>query len=278
MTASDTATDPSANGALKSLAPPSASLISRLTGWGTLAAFVVLLVFAYHGAHIGNLHLLWDNSANTGEYLQAYLHPDFKDLQSLYIPKMWETIEIALWGTLMSVVMAIPLALLGSSNIAPVWIVQPARRLMDLLRAVNELVIGTAFLVAVGPDPLAGVLALALHNTGVLAKLFSEAVEAIDKAPVEGVRATGGNRLHEVIWGVIPQVAPLWTSFALYRFESNVRSATVLGLIGAGGIGQVLFDNLNGFGYAETSAIAIVIVVAVTIIDLISQQIRKRLL
>ena len=149
---------------------------------------------------------------------------------------------------------------------------------MDLLRAVNELVMGTAFLVAVGLGPLAGVLALALHNTGVLAKLFSEAVEAIDKAPVEGVRATGGNRLHEVVWGVIPQVAPLWTSFALYRFESNTRSATVLGLIGAGGIGQILFDNLNSFDYARTSAIAIVIVVAVTIIDLCSQQIRTRLL
>jgi phosphonate transport system permease protein len=80
------------------------------------------------------------------------------------------------------------------------------------------------------------------------------------------------------VWGVIPQVAPLWTSFALYRFESNTRSATVLGLIGAGGIGQVLFDNLNSFDYARTSAIAIVIVVAVTVIDIVSQQIRKRLL
>ena len=90
-------------------------------------------------------------------------------------------------------------------------------------------------------------LALTINNAGTLAKLFSESVEAIELAPVEGVRATGGSRLQEIVWGVIPQVAPLWTSFALYRFESNARSATVLGLIGAGGIGQLLFENLEGF-------------------------------
>ena len=111
-----------------------------------------------------------------------------------------------------------------------------------------------------------------------LAKLFSEAVEAIARGPVEGVRATGAAPLQEIVWGVIPQVAPLWTSYALYRFESNSRSATVLGLIGAGGIGQVLFDSLNAFNYSQASAIVIVIVVAVSLIDLLSQAIRSRLL
>ncbi|MCC7266654.1 MAG: phosphonate ABC transporter, permease protein PhnE, partial [Caulobacteraceae bacterium] len=148
---------------------------------------------------------------------------------------------------------------------------------MNLLRSIPDLVIGTLFIVAVGLGPFAGVMALALNTAGVLAKLFSEAVEAIDKGPVEGVRATGAAPLQEIVWGVIPQVAPLWTSYALYRFESNSRSATVLGLIGAGGIGQLLFDALNGFNYAQVSAIAIVIVVAVTLIDLLSQAMRNRL-
>jgi phosphonate transport system permease protein len=121
-------------------------------------------------------------------------------------------------------------------------------------------------------------MALAVNTSGVLAKLFSEAVESIDRGPVEGVRATGGHKLHEIVWGVIPQVAPLWTSYALYRFESNSRSATVLGLIGAGGIGQLLFDSLNGFAYQRTSAIVIVIIVAVSLIDMLSQAIRSRLL
>ena len=175
-------------------------------------------------------------------------------------------------------VLAIPFGLACSRNVAPVWLQQPMRLLMNLLRSVPDLVIGTLFVVAVGLGPFAGVMALALNTGGVLAKLFSEAVESIDKGPVEGVRATGGGRLQEVIWGVIPQVAPLWTSYALYRFESNSRAATVLGLIGAGGIGQVLIDSTNSFEYGNTGCIVLVIVVAVSGIDLLSQAIRTRLL
>ena len=149
---------------------------------------------------------------------------------------------------------------------------------MNLLRSIPDLVMGLLFVVAVGLGPLAGVLAITLNTAGVLAKLFSEAVESIDKGPVEGVRATGASPLHEIMWGVIPQVAPLWTSFALYRFESNSRSATVLGLIGSGGIGQVLFESMNGFEFRDVSAIVIIVVIAVTLIDMLSQAMRKRLL
>ena len=133
------------------------------------------------------------------------------------------------------------------------------------------------FTVAVGLGPFAGVMAIAINTGGVLGKLFSEAVEAVEPGPIEGVRATGATRFHEVLWGVIPQVAPLWTSYGLYRFESNARSATILGLIGAGGIGQLLFENLQAFAYREVSMISIVIVVAVTAIDTLSQLMRKRL-
>ncbi len=152
------------------------------------------------------------------------------------------------------------------------------RRVLDLLRAVPDLVMGTMFLVAVGLGPFTGVLALAVNTGGVLGKLFSEAVETIDPRPVEGVRATGAAPLQQIAWGVIPQVAPLWTSYALYRFESNARSATVLGLIGAGGIGQLLFDSLNAFKYSATAAIVLVIIVAVSLIDLLSQAMRSRLM
>ncbi|VAV95867.1 Phosphonate ABC transporter permease protein PhnE (TC 3.A.1.9.1), partial [hydrothermal vent metagenome] len=152
------------------------------------------------------------------------------------------------------------------------------RRIMDAFRSINELVVGTMFVVTVGLGPFAGVLALAIHTTGVLAKLFSEAVEAMDAGPVEGVRATGARSIHEVVWGVIPQVAPLWTSYALYRFESNTRSATILGLIGAGGIGQLLFEQIRSFQYGKTAAILLIIIVAVTLVDFLSQVLRKRLM
>jgi phosphonate transport system permease protein len=175
-------------------------------------------------------------------------------------------------------VIAIPLGLAAARNVSPPWIQQPVRRVLDLLRAVPDLVVGIMFIVAVGVGPFAGVMALAVNTGGVLGKLFSEAVETVDPRPVEGVRATGAAPLHEIVWGVIPQVAPLWTSYALYRFESNARSATVLGLIGAGGIGQLLFDSLNAFAFRQTSAMVIVIIVAVTLIDLLSQAMRSRLI
>jgi len=128
---------------------------------------------------------------------------------------------------------------------------------------------------AVGLGPFSGVLALFVHTTGVLAKLFSEAVEAIDPRPVEGIRATGANMLEEIVYGVIPQVIPLWISYSLYRFEANVRSATVVGLTGAGGIGVVLYEDIRGFRFAEASAVMLMVVAAVIAIDLSSARLRK---
>jgi phosphonate transport system permease protein len=167
------------------------------------------------------------------------------------------------------------LGLLSSSNIAPWWIAQPVRRLMDAARAINEMVFAMLFVVAVGLGPFAGVLALFVHTTGILSKLFSEAVEAIDPQPVEGIRATGAYALEEIVFGVLPQVMPLWISYALYRFESNVRSATVVGMVGAGGIGVILWEVIRGFQYAQTCTVILMIVVTVTLIDLISSRLRK---
>jgi phosphonate transport system permease protein len=147
---------------------------------------------------------------------------------------------------------------------------------MDACRAINEMVFAMLFIVAVGLGPFAGVLALAVHTTGTLAKLFSEAVEAIDPRPVEGIRATGAHKRVEVVYGVVPQVMPLWLSFTLYRFESNVRSASVVGMVGAGGIGVVLFEVIRGFEYAQTCAVLIILAVSVTLIDLLSAHLRTR--
>ena len=185
------------------------------------------------------------------------------------------TVQIAIWGTVLSVICAVPFGIMSSENMVPWWIWQPVRRLMDMFRAINEIVFAMLFVVAVGLGPFAGVLALWIHTTGVLAKLFSEAVEAIDPQPVEGIKATGADAVQQVIFGVIPQVMPLWISYSLYRFESNVRSATVLGIVGAGGIGMILWEVIRGFQYAETAAIVIIIVVSVSILDIISQRLRR---
>jgi phosphonate transport system permease protein len=257
--------------------PPTRSLVQRapdLLVWGAVA---VLLLVAFKPAEISRFTLLFTNSENMRLYGQELMRPDWTDWK-VYVDKMWLTVQIALWGTFIALILAVPFGLACSRNIAPFWLQQPMRLLMNLLRSVPDLVVGTVFLVAVGLGPFAGVMAIAVNTSAVLAKLFSEAVEAIDKGPVEGVRSTGANRMQEIVWGVFPQVAPLWTSYALYRFESSARSATVLGLIGAGGIGQLLFDSLNAFAYNKLSAIVIVIIVAVSLIDLLSQAMRSRLL
>jgi phosphonate transport system permease protein len=217
------------------------------------------------------------DSGNMATYLRDFFPPDFRDWR-IFLHEMIVTLEIALWGTALAVILAVPCGLASSANIAPVWVYQPMRRLMDATRAINEMVFALLFVVAVGLGPFAGVLALFVHTTGILAKLFSEAVEAIDPHPVEGIRATGATPLAEIVFGVLPQVMPLWISYTLYRFESNVRSAAVVGIVGAGGIGALLWDVIRGFQYAQTMAIMIMIIVTVSVLDLISARIRRTLI
>ncbi|MBK6472108.1 MAG: phosphonate ABC transporter, permease protein PhnE [Betaproteobacteria bacterium] len=246
------------------------------SGFGTTLAWAVvlmLLIWSWGGADMRPMALFKD-SANMAVFAREFFPPNFHDWR-IYLDEMVITIHIAVWGTVLAVVCAIPFGLMSAENLVPRWVYQPVRRVMDACRAINEMVFAMLFIVAVGLGPFAGVLALWVHTTGVLAKLFAEAVEAIDPRPVEGVRATGANALEEILYGVIPQVLPLWISYSLYRFESNVRSASVVGMVGAGGIGVILHEVIRGFDYAETAAVLLIIIVSVTLIDLLSARIRQ---
>ena len=262
---------------LDDIAVPQPPLIRRLRTAALWLALVLFLAWCWAPAEMFKAKNLFTDWRNMAEFGSAFLRPNFHEWQ-LYFQEMVVTIQIAAWGTVLAVVLGIPCAVLCSSNVCPQWVVQPMRRLMDACRAINEIVFALLFVVAVGLGPFAGVMALFIHNTGIIAKLFSEAVEAADPRPVEGIRATGASRLQEVIFGLIPQVMPLWASFTLYRFETNVRSATVLGIIGAGGIGQTIYENIRSFHYSETAAIVLIIVASVMIIDLVSARLRKVLI
>jgi phosphonate transport system permease protein len=255
---------------------PLAAAPKRSFAWHIAwALLLILLAASWKGADMRPFELVRD-SGNMATYAAEFFPPDFTQWR-MYVEEIVITLQIALWGTALAVLTAVPMALLASANIVPWWIYQPMRRLMDGCRAINEMVFAMLFVVAVGLGPFAGVLSLWVHTTGVLAKLFAEAVEAIDPQPVEGIRSTGASALHEIVYGVIPQVIPLWISYALYRFESNVRSASVVGMVGAGGIGVVLWEIIRGFKYAETCAVMLIIVAAVSVIDLMSARIRKLL-
>lgn len=221
-------------------------------GW---ALFFLVLAWAWQGAEMRPLDLIKD-SGNMSKYAADFFPPNFRDWK-LYVAEMLVTVQIAIWGTLLAIVAAVPLGLLSASNVVSPWVYQPVRRLMDALRAINEMVFAMLFIVAVGLGPFAGVLALFVHTTGTLAKLFSEAVEAVDSRPIEGIRATGAHRVAEIVYGILPQVMPLWVSYSLYRFESNVRSASVVGMVGAGGIGVILYEVIRGFQYSQTCAVQI---------------------
>ncbi len=266
----------------KSLSPEvRRALQPRWAGFFNKAAIAlilaVLLGVSYYPAEVDRWTFLFTDADNMAVFIGDFLSPDFTDLD-LFVAKMIETVQIALWGSVLSILVGVPCGLLSSNNVAPTWVVQPMRRLMDAARAINELVFAILFVAAVGLGPFAGVMALFIHNLGVISKLFSEAVEAVDPRPVEGIRATGASRLQQVIYGVIPQVLPLWSSFSLYRFETLVRSATVLGIVGAGGIGFTFYESFRSFQYDRAAAVIVVVVLVVSVIDILSSQLRKRLI
>lgn len=268
------AATPTASPAGRSLVPrPPRPSWFQLLLWAVVLA---LLAGSWKGADMRPLDLFRD-AGNMGEYLSGFLPPDFSDWR-MYLDELIVTLQIALWGTALAIVCSVPLALLAAGNITPWWVHQPARRLLDAFRSINEMVFALLFVVAVGLGPFAGVLALWVHTTGTLAKLFSEAVEAIDPQPVEGIRATGAHPIEEILYGVLPQVIPLWISYTLYRFEANVRSASVVGMVGAGGIGMVLWEVIRGFQYAQTAAVLLMLMASVSLIDMLSARLRARLI
>jgi phosphonate transport system permease protein len=252
--------------------PPRASLQNLLL-WGALLA---MLAGSWKGADMRPLELI-RSSGNIAEYLHGFFPPQISDWRD-DLRELLTTYEMALWGTVLAVACSVPLGLLGAANLTPWWIHHPVRRVLDGFRAINDMVYALLFVSAVGLGPFSGVLALWISTTGVLAKLFAEAVEAIDARPVEGIRATGAHPLGVILYGVIPQVMPLWVSYTLYRFESNVRSASVVGMVGAGGIGMVLWDVIRAFEYGKTAFVLILLVVSVSLIDMLSAQVRKRLI
>jgi len=254
------------------LAP--ASLMTTLKRTAALVVIAVILVWAWQTAEMDPAMLVRD-AGNMAEFGKDFLHPDFTDWD-VYAQGMLETVAIAIWGTLLAVILGVPFGILCSGNVVPVWVSFPVRRLMDAFRATNELVFALIFIAAVGLGPFAGVLALFVHTTGIFAKLFSEAVEAIDHGPVEGIRGTGATKLQEIVFGVIPQVLPLWISYTLYRFESNVRSATVLGIVGGGGIGMTFNEVMRSFRYDQAAAVLLIVIVTVVVLDISSQRIRRR--
>ena len=190
-----------------------------------------------------------------------------------------ETLAIAFLGTVLGAVIAFPLSFLGAKNINKIpFLRHTARRGYDVVRAFETLILALIFIRAFGLGPLPGILAMAVSEIGTFAKLFSEAIENTSEKPVDGVKASGGSRFQTVRFGVMPQVSPVIISILLYNFESNVRSGTILGIVGAGGIGFLLSDRIAAYKWGEAWSIIFLIIAMVYLIDWLSGKIRAKII
>ncbi|MFO7920133.1 phosphonate ABC transporter, permease protein PhnE [Rhodobacteraceae bacterium W635] len=186
-----------------------------------------------------------------------------------------QTLAMAFLGTLLGSMGALFVGFLAARNVMPVWIVrQGVRRVLDVLRGVDQLVWGLVFVRAVGLGPLAGVLAIFVSDLGTLSKLYSEAIENIDRKQVEGVTATGAGKLGVIRYGYIPQVLPVFISQSLYFLESNTRSATILGIVGAGGIGMIIIERFRASLYDQVAFVVLNVLVLIFAIDWLSKRVR----
>ncbi|MBR1189004.1 phosphonate ABC transporter, permease protein PhnE [Bradyrhizobium sp. AUGA SZCCT0160] len=201
--------------------------------------------------------------------------PDPGGSLPVYLVALGETLSIAMLGTTLAALLALPVSLLAAKNIVPSSIFRfPVRRFLDSIRGVDTLIWALVWINVVGLGPFAGVLAIAVADFGAFGKLFSEAIEAADKKQVEGIRASGGNALHEIRFGLMPQVLPVIAGQVLYFIESNTRSATIIGIVGAGGIGLQLAEQIRVLEWQKVSFLILMILVAVAAIDWISGKLR----
>jgi phosphonate transport system permease protein len=208
-------------------------------------------------------------------FWESFFDPEVHAKLPEYILKMLETLAIAYAGTFIAAILAIPFGFLAASNMSK--FAKIGKGFLNAVRAFPELVLAIIFVAAVGMGPYAGVLAIGIHSIGMLGKLYAEVVESIDMKVIESLKANGANRLQVMWFGVIPQVIPEFTSYAIYRYEIDVRASTILGIVGAGGIGVPLIFASMQRKWEEVGMMLIVIIIVVTIIDLISAQIRKRI-
>jgi phosphonate transport system permease protein len=225
-----------------------------------------------------NFISLFSNSLNYfGDIFSRMLPPDFSNFNSLVF-SMIETIEIAILGTFIAIVLSIPLALLSARNIAPnIFIFFIARTITIFFRAIPEFIIAMILVIAIGFGAMPGVLALGIHTMGFLAKFYAEDIEHIDKGPVEALLSSGASKRQIISFAIIPQIIPSFVANNLYILDRNIRMATMLGIVGAGGIGYELQSSFRMFEYQKVSAIIIVIFITIFIIDNISSIIRSKI-
>lgn len=249
---------------------------TRLFTVATIVGLLGLLIYGWSTFEVSLWRIL-SGFSNLGTFVVLMLPPDpgSATRAMLFLKALGETVAIAFLGTLLAAVLAFPLGFLAARNVVANRIIHfLARRSLDTVRGVDALIWALIWVNVVGLGPFAGMLAIMTSDIGAFGKLFSEAIEAADSKPVEGVTASGGSRLHEIRFGLIPQVLPVIASQVLYYFESNTRSSTIIGIVGAGGIGLYLAETIRTLEWQQVSFLILLILAAVSLIDFVSGKLR----
>ncbi len=242
--------------------------------WSLVAFCLLLLALGMVEAEFSVSRIV-SGLSRLGDFALLMIPPEPGPNLPVYLSALGETLAIALLGTLIAAVVAFPLSVLAARNVLPLWIVRfILRRTFDSIRGVDTLIWALIWIGVVGLGPFAGVLAIATADIGALAKLFSETIETADQKPVEGIRSTGGTGAQEFRYGVLPQVLPVIASQILYYFESNTRSATIIGIVGAGGIGLHLSEQIRTLEWQRVAFIVLMILIIVSVIDYVSSILR----
>ena len=248
--------------------------------WKTFISIVLfcsILVFIVDDLDIDFIKLITDSSKYFGDILSRMLPPDFSNLSEL-IYAMFETIEIAFLGTFIAIVLSIPLGLFSARNLAPNYFVYIiSKTIVIFFRAIPEFIIAMILVIAIGFGAMPGVLALGLHTMGFLAKFYAEDIEHINNGPIDALKSSGATKSQTISFGVIPQILPSFVANNLYILDRNVRMATMLGIVGAGGIGYELQSSFRMFEYERVSAIIILIFATIFIIDHLSSFVRSKI-
>ena len=240
-----------------------------------IGSLVAAYVWAAWGVGFGAARI-FGNLGSAGDFLQRMFPPDPTVMPTI-AASLVETVQIALLGTTLAAALALPMAMLAARNVSPRPLRWVARLALNSLRTVPSLIWGLFFVAMVGLGPLPGVLALTFYAAGYLGKFYYEGIESIDPRPRIALRAVGASALQRFRYGVFPQVTPLLLGFTLYMFEYNVRAASILGVVGAGGVGYYLYSYVNSFQYDRAATALLLLLLVVTAIDAASSRLRRRL-
>ena len=242
-----------------------------------ISTLIASLIFVTIDLEINFIELFSDSSKYFGDIFNRMLPPDFSNLNNLILA-MFETIEIAFLGTFIAIALSIPVGLFSARNLAPNYFVFLIARIITIFfRAIPEFIIAMILVIAVGFGAIPGVLALGLHTMGFLAKFYAEDIEHVNKGPIEALKSSGASKRQIISFAVIPQIIPSFVANNLYILDRNIRMATMLGIVGAGGIGYELQSSFRMFEYQKVSAIILIIFITIFIIDHLSSYIRSKI-